>query len=44
MLEDGRGLTGLAQLNELIEPWENGAEALARAFAEALEDDWVACD
>ncbi|HKI67593.1 MAG TPA: hypothetical protein VJ989_10050, partial [Solirubrobacterales bacterium] len=43
-LQDGRELTSRAFREELIEPGETGSEALARAFAEALEDDWLACD
>lgn len=43
-LQDGRELTSWALGNGLIEPGETGVEALARAFAEALEDEWLTCD
>lgn len=43
-LQGGRELTSRALREELIESGETGTEALARAFAEALEDDWLTCD
>ena len=43
-LQDGRELTSRALREKLIESGETGTEALARAFAEALEDDWLTCD
>lgn len=43
-LQDGRELTSRARREALIGAGEHGAEALARAFAEAFEDGWLACD
>lgn len=43
-LHDGRELTSRAVRENLIESGDNGTEAIARAFAQALEDGWLLCD
>lgn len=43
-LTDGRELASRAFQEELVAGGDTGAQALSRAFAEAREDGWIACD